>query len=153
MSDLPEDARKKVAEELSKVLADTYALFLKTQNYHWNVVGPDFNDLHDMFEKQYDELFEAIDEVAERIRAIGFKAPGTFEKFSELTIVKDAKEQGSDDMVKDLAESNEMIIKNIRSAAAIAQQNQDFGTMDFLMDRLQAHEKAVWMLNSKIERV
>ena len=152
MIDITEESRKKVAEELSKVLADTYAIFLKTHNYHWNVVGPDFNDLHQMFEEQYTELFSATDEVAERIRALGIKAPATFKEFSELSVVKDGdSSQRSDNMLKDLAESHRLVVKNIRSAAAIAQENSDFGTMDLLMDRLQAHEKTLWMLESLLE--
>ncbi|MFT4343605.1 MAG: Dps family protein [Candidatus Woesearchaeota archaeon] len=150
MNGIDEKNRKRVSEAIEKLLADTYALFLKTQNYHWNVSGDDFNDLHEMYEKQYTEMFTAIDELAERIRMLGFRVPGTFERFNAVTSISPGNaELDTEAMTVDLADSHGAIIKAIREVAKIAHECGDFGTVDFLSDRLQAHEKFLWMLRTK----
>ncbi len=152
MSEISEENRKRLSDALEKVLADTYALFLKTQNYHWNVVGPEFNDLHDMFQKQYEGLFEQIDEVAERIRQLGFKAEGTFDRFKNVTSIKDGdKDKKAMEMVEDLKESHEEMLPTLREVGSIASEAKDYGTMDFVGDMLQDHEKTLWMLRSLLE--
>ncbi len=152
MSELSEESRKRLADALEKVLADAYSLFLKTQNYHWNIVGPEFNDLHDMFQKQYEALFEEIDELAERIRQLGFKVEGTFDRFKSVTSIKDAdKDKKAMEMVKDLKESHEEMLPTMREVAAIAVEVKDYGTVDFMGDTLQDHEKTLWMLKALLE--
>ena len=152
MNGLEEKSRQRISDALEKALADAYALFLKAQNYHWNIVGPEFNDLHDMFQKQYEALFEEVDELAERIRQLGFKVEGTFTRFKDVTSVKDAdKSKSAMEMVKDLKESHEEIIHTMREVAKIAVEEKDYGTVDFMSDTLQDHEKTLWMLNSLLE--
>ncbi|HLR90645.1 MAG TPA: Dps family protein [Balneolaceae bacterium] len=143
--------RKKIAEGLSGVLADSYTLFLKTQNYHWNVTGPHFGPLHDLFEEQYRELFDAIDEIAERIRTLGFRAPGTLKEFGDLASVKEQTGQpDAMEMVKNLAEANETVHKTLRSAFETADEAGDEGTADLMVERMQAHAKNIWMLRSHL---
>ena len=152
MNGLEESSRKRIYDALEKALADAYALFLKAQNYHWNIVGPEFNDLHDMFQKQYEALFEEIDELAERMRQLGFKVEGTFDRFKDVTsIVPANKDKSAMDMVKDLKESHEEIISTMRAVAKIAMEEKDFATVDFMSDTLQDHEKTLWMLNALLE--
>ncbi len=149
MNGLNEKSRRRIAEALEKVLADTYALFLKTQNYHWNVTG-DFNDLHEMFEKQYEELYGDVDDIAERIRALGFKINGTFTRFKDVTTVEDGiadKEDG--EMTKDLADSHAHLISNLREVAGIASEEKDFATVNFISELSKAREKTLWMLRAK----
>lgn len=142
---------KPVTEALKRVLADNYALYLKTQNYHWNVEGRHFKSLHLMFEEQYTELFAANDELAERIRQLGEKAPGTFAEFSKLTSIKEGNsELDENQMVKDLYQSNQQIVTTIKKAIAAAEKADDQATEDMLVARIQAHEKAAWMLRSSL---
>ncbi|MGO4123144.1 Dps family protein [Inquilinus sp. YAF38] len=138
-----------VVDALKQVLADTYALQIKTQNYHWNVEGPQFRSLHLMFEDQYKELFAAVDEVAERIRALGEPAPGSFKAFSELTKVSPPKDgiEGSA-MVKDLLKSHELLSEQAKAALAVGEKAGDDSTVDLLTDRITYHDKTAWMLRS-----
>ncbi|MEE9251450.1 MAG: Dps family protein [Alphaproteobacteria bacterium] len=149
---IDEKDRKEIAEGLSRLLADTYALALKTQNFHWNVTGPLFGILHEMFESQYTELAAAVDEIAERIRALGEPAPGSFARFSTLTSLKEA--EGSPDalaMVRELAEGQEAVVRTARALFAATQRGKDEATADLLAERLRAHEKNAWMLRSILE--
>ena len=138
-----------VTDALKTVLADSYALYLKTHNYHWNVEGANFRSLHIMFEEQYTDLAVAVDEIAERIRSLGEKAPGTFSKFSTLSTIKEGDENADAQfMVKDLAESQNAIIQSLKSALESAQNVGDEVTAGILIDRMSVHEKAAWMLKS-----
>lgn len=144
--------RKKITEGLSKVLADSYVLYLKTQNYHWNITGPHFLPLHDQFEEQYRELAEAIDEIAERIRILGFRAPGTLKEFGDLASIKEKTDKpDAMEMVKRLAEDNEAAHKTIRSTFEICDEAGDEGTADMLVARMQVHAKTAWILRSHLE--
>lgn len=136
-------------ETLEKVLAHTYALMLKTQNYHWNVVGENFKPLHELFGVQYEELFEAIDEIAERIRALGSKVEGTFANFQKLSKFKNGdKNLDSEMMLKDLIADHEALNHALKTGIKTAQGEGDEGTADLFIRRTQVHEKAVWMLES-----
>lgn len=149
---IDEGSRKEIANGLSKLLADTYTLFLKTHNFHWNVTGPMFNTLHLMFETQYQELFTAADLVAERIRSLGFNAPGSYAEFSKITAVKEAVgTPKAMDMVKDLLEGHETVARTARSVFPSAQNGADEATVDLLTQRLQTHEKTAWMLRSFLD--
>lgn len=130
-------------------MADTYTLYLKTQNYHWHVKGPYFKSMHELFEVQYKELAEAIDLIAERIRALGHQAPATYKEFEQLRHIKDgdATKTGNE-MIIELAHDNEILVNDLKKALASAQKEGDEGTVTLLGDRLAAHEKAIWMLNS-----
>jgi starvation-inducible DNA-binding protein len=144
--------RKAIAESLARVLADSYTLYLKTHNFHWNVTGPMFNTLHLMFEQQYTELALAVDLVAERIRALGHPAPGSYTQFSRLSSVKE--ETGvppSDAMIQQLVEGQEAVARTARQVFPVAERAGDQATMDLLTQRLQAHEKNAWMLRSLLE--
>jgi starvation-inducible DNA-binding protein len=144
-------SNKPVTEALKRVLADTYTLYLKTQNYHWNVEGRHFHSLHLMFEGQYNELALANDEIAERIRSLGEKAPGTFAEFAKLSSIKEASsELDENQMVKDLYQSNVALTQTIKKALSAAQKADDEGTTDLLVVRSKAHEKAAWMLKSSL---
>ncbi len=144
--------RKAIADELSKVLADSYMLYLKTHNYHWNVTGELFHSLHEQFEVQYTELAGAIDEIAERIRALGHRAPGTFKEFNELTSIKeDQEEPEALEMVRRLAVGNEQVLRTAREALAPANEAEDEATIDLLTERLNVHSKTAWMLRSHLE--
>ncbi len=142
-------SNKPTADVLKIVLADSYALYLKTHNYHWNVEGANFRALHLMFEEQYTDLALAVDDIAERIRSLGEKAPGTFSKFSELSSIKEGNEKADAAyMVKDLADSQDQIVKSLKDALAVAQNADDEVTAGLLIDRMGIHEKAAWMLKS-----
>jgi starvation-inducible DNA-binding protein len=146
---IEEKDRREIAEALSSLLADTYTLYLKTHNYHWNVTGSAFQTLHLMFEQQYNELWQAGDVIAERIRALGFFAPGTYKEFDRLTSIKE--EEGvpsSEEMIRLLVEGNETTARTARAAFAIAEGAKDAPTVDLLTDRLNIHEKTAWMLRS-----
>ncbi len=146
-----EDARKEIAAGLTRVLADSYALYLKTHNFHWNVEGPRFRDLHLMFEEHYTELATAVDEVAERIRALGEYAPGSFGRFASLASIADADTvPPADDMVRQLAEDHLVVANTIRSTLPPAQEAGDEVTIGLLVDRLTVHEKTAWMLRSLV---
>jgi len=146
---IDDTARKELSGQLGHLLADSYTLYLKTQNYHWNVTGPMFRSLHLMFEEQYIELRDAVDELAERIRALGFPAPGSFVEFSRLTTIPESK--GSPeamDMVRDLAESHETAARTARSVVEAADAARDVATADMATVRIETHEKTAWMLRA-----
>lgn len=146
------DDREAIADALSQVLADSYMLYLKTHNYHWNVTGELFHSLHEQFEQQYTELADAIDEIAERIRALGYRAPGTFKEFQELTsIVEDQEEPEALEMVRRLALGNEQVLRTAREALEPAKKAEDEATIDLLTERLHTHSKNAWMLRSHLE--
>lgn len=148
---IEESARKEIAEGLSRVLADTYSLYLKTHYFHWNVTGPMFTSLHLMFEQQYTELATAVDEIAERIRALGVFAPGSYSQFTELSSISETREVPSaEEMVRLLVEGNEAVAKTARSVYPAAEKGNDESTADLLTDRLRVHEKTAWMLRSII---
>lgn len=138
-----------VAYALKKVLADSYALYLKTQNYHWNVTGPHFRSLHLMFEEQYTELAAAIDVIAEHIRILGEKAPGSFEAFQTLSTLSDGDENAdAGRMVRDIRDDQLALSRMLKDAVALAQRHHDEATIDLLIGRIRAHEKNAWMLSS-----
>ncbi|MCC7241655.1 MAG: DNA starvation/stationary phase protection protein, partial [Acidobacteria bacterium] len=137
---------------LSRVLADTYTLYLKTHNFHWNVTGPMFQALHVMFETQYDELAIAVDDVAERIRALGLPAPGTYKEFLQLSSIKDGDGTPKAlDMVRQLVEGHETVARTARQVFKVAESVSDQPTCDLLTQRMQVHEKTAWMLRSLLE--
>ena len=149
---IKETERKKIAEGLGRLLADSYTLYLKTHNYHWNVVGPMFQTLHLMFETQYTELALAVDLIAERIRALGVKAPGTYAEFSRLSSIKEeASVPQALQMVKNLVEGQEAVIRTARALLPLAGEVDDEATADLLTQRIQLHEKTAWMLRSLLE--
>lgn len=149
---ISEENRQAIANELSKVLADSYILYLKTHNYHWNVTGKLFHSLHEQFEEQYTELADAIDEIAERIRSLGYRAPGTFKEFNELTsIEEDTEEPEALEMVRRLALGNEQVLRTARHALKPAHDAEDEATVDLLTQRLDIHSKTAWMLRSHLE--
>ena len=144
--------RREIAEGLSHVLADSYTLYLKTHNFHWNVTGPMFNTLHTMFEGQYTELATAIDEVAERIRALGVPAPGSYAQFSELTDIKEETgNPNAKEMIRQLVEGQETVARTARGVFPAAEKAGDEPTADLLTQRIQLHEKNAWMLRSLLE--
>jgi starvation-inducible DNA-binding protein len=146
------DRREAIAGGLSRVLADSYTLYLKTHNYHWNVTGPMFQTLHLMFETQYNELALAVDLVAERIRALGFPAPGTYRKFVELSAIKeDDGIPKAEDMIRNLVEGHETVARTAREVFRAAEAASDQPTCDLLTQRMQVHEKTAWMLRSLLE--
>ena len=143
------DQRKAIADGLSRLLADTYTLYLKTHNFHWNVTGPMFNTLHLMFETQYTELALAVDEIAERIRALGFPAPGTYKQFASLTSIEEpACVPNADEMVRQLARYQERVAKTAREIFTLCEAASDEPSADLLTQRMQLHEKTAWMLRS-----
>ena len=145
------EAREAIAEGLSRLLADSYTLYLKTHNYHWNVTGPLFNALHLMFEEQYTELAAAVDEIAERIRALGIKAPGSYVEFSRLTsIVEGSGEESAEEMIRQLATGQETVVRTAREVFPAADAAHDEPTADLLTQRMQIHEKNAWMLRSML---
>jgi len=146
------DVRKDVADGLSKVLADSYTLYLKSHNFHWNVTGPMFQTLHLMFEQHYNELALAVDEIAERIRALGFPAPGTYRQFAALSTIKeDDGIPAAMDMVRLLVDGHETVARTAREVFKTAQEANDQPSCDLLTQRLQVHEKTAWMLRSLLE--
>lgn len=141
---------EKLTEELSKLLADSYTLYLKTQNYHWNVTGPQFASLHALFETQYTDLQTAVDDIAERIRALGKPAPGSFAAFSKLSSIEEANDNTPDanTMVQNLANDQRTIIKTAQSALKQAKEIDDEVSIGLIADRMTVHEKNAWMLDS-----
>jgi starvation-inducible DNA-binding protein len=149
---ISEKGREEISKGLAHFLADSYTLYLKTHNYHWNVTGPQFQTLHLMFETQYTELAEAVDQIAERIRALGVKAPGSYQEFSKLTSVKESPgEQNATHMIADLVTSHEQVIRTARGLFNVVNECDDQPTNDLLTQRLQIHEKTAWMLRSMLE--
>jgi starvation-inducible DNA-binding protein len=147
-----EENREKIAKGLNHLLADTYTLYLMTHNFHWNVKGPMFNTLHLMFEGQYNELALAVDMIAERIRALGYPAPGTYSEFAKLTSIKEVPGVPmARDMIAHLVEGQQAVVKTARSLFPIVEEAADEPTADILTQRMQLHEKSAWMLRSLLE--
>ncbi len=145
--------RKAIADGLSRLLADSYTLYLKTHNYHWNVTGPQFTTLHTLFETHYTELALAVDEIAERIRALGHRAPGSYTEFAKLSVIEeDADEPGANEMVARLVAGQEAVVRTARQVIEIAGRAGDEPTADLLTQRMQVHEKNAWMLRSLLEK-
>lgn len=148
---IEEKDRIEIAAGLSRLLADSYTLYLKTHNYHWNVTGPMFNTLHQMFEVQYTELATAVDEIAERIRALGVLSPGSYREFSELTeIQEDTEVPTAEQMIANLVTGQETVARTARSLFPLVEKASDEPTADLLTQRLQVHEKTAWMLRSML---
>jgi len=144
-----ETQRHEIAESLTRLMADTYTLYLKSHYYHWNVTGPMFQTLHLMFEQHYNELWTAVDPIAERIRSLGFPAPGTYREFSKLSSIKeDTGVPSAENMIRSLVEGHEAVIRTARAAFKPAERAADQSTMDLLTQRMQVHEKTAWMLRS-----
>ena len=144
---ISQEDRKSIADGLSRLLADTYVLYLKTHNFHWNVTGPSFRTLHLMFEEQYNELALAVDSIAERIRALGFPAPGTYAQYLRLASIKETEGvPSSDEMIKYLVEGQEAVVRTARSLFPLTDKVSDEPTADLLTQRMQVHEKTAWML-------
>ncbi len=145
------EQREAIASGLSQVLADSYTLYLKTHNYHWNVSGPQFNTLHQMFEDQYSELAIAVDDIAERIRALGFDAPGSYRAYSQLTeIEEEDKVPVAEEMIRQLVIGQETVARNSRKVIEVAENAGDHPSADLLTQRVQLHEKNAWMLRSML---
>jgi starvation-inducible DNA-binding protein len=143
--------REQIASGLSRLLADSYTLYLKTHNYHWNVTGPMFNTLHLMFEQQYTELAAAVDVIAERIRALGVKAPGSYSAFAGLTsIAEGTGNEAAEDMIRELVKGQETVARTAREVFPVAEAASDEPTADLLTQRMQIHEKNAWMLRSML---
>ena len=148
---ISEKDRKAVCKGLNKLLADSYLLYLKTQNYHWNVTGNMFQSLHTLFEEQYLEQAAAIDVVAERIRALGEYAPGSFAAFSKVSSIKEETAiPSADEMIHNLVQGNEAVVTTAREIVALADECEDDVTTDLMIERMQIHEKNAWMLRSLI---
>jgi starvation-inducible DNA-binding protein len=149
---IDEENRKKIAEGLSRLLADTYSLYLKTHNFHWNVTGPMFQTLHLLFETQYTELATAVDLIAERIRALGYPAPGTYSDFAKLSSIPETPGfPKATEMIRLLVEGQEAVVRTARSIFPVVEQVNDEPTADLLTQRMQIHEKNAWMLRSLLE--
>ncbi|PLZ88322.1 DNA starvation/stationary phase protection protein [Fischerella muscicola CCMEE 5323] len=149
---IDETNRAKIAEGLSRLLADTYTLYLKTHNFHWNVTGPMFQTLHLMFEQQYTELAMAVDLIAERIRALGYPAPGTYSKFAQLSSIPETSGvPKATDMIRLLVEGQEAVVRTARSIFPLVEEVNDEPTADLLTQRMQVHKKTAWMLRSLLE--
>ena len=145
--------RAAIADGLSKLLADTYTLYLKTHNFHWNVTGPMFQTLHLMFETQYTELALAVDLIAERIRALGFPAPGTYGEYARLSSIKETSGvPKAEAMIRVLMEGQEAVVRTARSIFPAAERATDEATADLLTQRIQLHEKTAWMLRSMLDK-
>lgn len=145
--------RKEIADGLSRLLADTYTLYLKTHYFHWNVTGPMFQTLHLMFETQYTELALAVDLIAERIRALGFPAPGSYSEYAKLSSISETTNvPKATEMILLLVEGQEAVCRTARSIYAAAEKAHDEPTADLLTQRLQLHEKTAWMLRSLLEQ-
>ncbi|MFN0300680.1 MAG: Dps family protein [Burkholderiales bacterium] len=144
--------RKAIAEGLSRLLADSYTLYMKTHNFHWNVTGPMFQTLHVLFMQQYTELWQSLDLIAERIRSLGFPAPGTYKEYVRLSSIKETEGvPAATDMIRLLVEGQEAVAKTAREAFTQANAANDQPTSDLLTQRMQVHEKNAWMLRSLLE--
>lgn len=143
--------REMIARDLGSLLADTYSLYLKTHNFHWNVTGPRFRELHLMFEEQYTELATAVDEIAERIRTLGFPAPGTYTEYARLSAIAETPGvPAADEMIRLLTADNETVVKTARRILPLAQDENDESTASLIADRMLIHEKVAWMLRSSL---
>ena len=148
---IDQEEREAIADGLARLLADSYTLYLKTHNYHWNVTGPMFNTLHLMFEGQYTELAAAVDEIAERIRALGVRAPGSYREYAELTSIEEGEgNESAEEMIRQLAIGQETVVRTAREAFPAADAANDEPTADLLTQRMQIHEKNAWMLRSML---
>jgi len=144
--------REQIAQGLSKLLADSYTLYVKTHNFHWNVTGPMVQTLHTMFEAQYTELAEAVDVIAERIRALGYPAPGSFTEFQQLASIKDSVGQlSAEEMIRESVEGQEAVVRTARAIIPIATKADDEPTADLVTERMQVHEKTAWMMRSLLQ--
>jgi starvation-inducible DNA-binding protein len=144
--------REAIANGLSRMLADSFVLYLKTHNYHWNVKGPMFQTLHILFMTQYTELWNALDEIAERIRSLGFPAPGTYKEFTRLSSIKESDGvPRAEDMIRDLIVCSETVTRTAREVLEVADSANDQPTVDLLTQRMQIHEKNAWMLRSLLD--
>ena len=150
---IEDSARRAIADGLSRLLADTYTLYLKTHNFHWNVTGPRFRDLHLMFEEQYTELATAVDDIAERIRTLGAPAPGSYAAFARLAAVQDQVDgvPAAEAMLAQLLTDNETVVRTAREVLQLAQDGADESSASLLADRMVIHEKAAWMLRSLLD--
>jgi len=150
---IKESDRQKIAQGLSRLLADTYTLYLKTHNFHWNVTGPMFQTLHLMFETQYNELALAVDLVAERIRALGFPAPGTYAEYAKLSSIEEtAGVPEATEMIRLLVQGQEAVVRTARKVFPLVDAAHDEPSADLLTQRMQVHEKTAWMLRSLLEK-
>lgn len=148
---LDENIRRQVSQNLGLILADTYVLYTKTQNFHWNVIDPRFHSLHVFWEKQYEELAEGIDEIAERIRILGERSPGSLKQFLDMTSLNESDgDLSGDEMLEVLLNDHETLCRFIRERIALAAKLGDEGTADLLIQRLRFHEKTAWMLRSHL---
>jgi len=146
---IPASDREAIAKGLARVLADSYTLYLKTHNYHWNVTGPLFNTLHLMFETQYTELAQAVDEIAERIRALGYSAPGSYRDYASLTSIEEDRDTpDAETMIRRLVAGQEAVVRTAREVFPLAADAHDEPSADLLTQRMQVHEKNAWMLRS-----
>ncbi|MEM1187765.1 MAG: Dps family protein [Pseudomonadota bacterium] len=146
---ISEEDRIDIATGLKALLADSYTLYLQTHNFHWNVTGPQFRELHLMFEEHYTELATAVDEVAERIRTLGIAAPGTYKAFAELSSIEEVEGvPAASEMVERLTRGHEQIVKTCRAVLAKAQEADDESTASLVSDRMRVHEKTAWMLRA-----
>lgn len=149
---ISETNREQVAEKLKVLLADSYTLYLQTHNFHWNVTGPQFRELHLMFEEHYTELATAVDDIAERIRTLGVFAPGTYKEFVELSNIKETdKVPPGNDMVSILSQGHEQVVRTCRDVLKVAQQADDESSASLVSDRMVLHEKTAWMLRSLLQ--
>ena len=149
---ISEGDRQAIAEGLSRMLADSYTLYLKTHNFHWNVTGPMFQTLHTMFEEEYTELAMAVDEIAERIRALGHYAPGSYKAYAKLSSVEESEEvPEAKEMIRQLVQGHEAVAKTARSVFPAAEDGNDEVTADLLTQRMTVHEKTAWMLRSLLD--
>ena len=149
---IKEADREKIGEGLSRLLADSYTLYLKTHNFHWNVTGPMFSTLHNLFETHYMELATAVDEIAERIRALGVNAPGSYKQFAELSsIEEETGTPNAEGMIRQLVEGQETVVRTARSIFPLVDGANDEPSADLLTQRMQIHEKNAWMLRSLLE--
>ena len=148
---IAESDRQAIAEGLNEILADTYTLYLKTHFFHWNVTGPLFQSLHNLFEKQYREMAEAIDQIAERIRALGFPAGGTFATYQRLSAIREVEGvPAAEDMLDQLVEANETVSRRAKPVLTLAASAGDEPTVDLLTNRMRQHEENAWMLRSHL---
>jgi len=150
---IAKDDRLAIAEGLKRLLADSYTLYLMTHNFHWNVTGPQFRELHLMFEEHYTELATAVDDIAERIRTLDVVAPGTYKAFAALSSVKEVDDiPEAPDMVRLLTQAHEQIVKTCRDVLKLSQQADDESTSALVSDRMRVHEKTAWMLRATLKR-
>ncbi len=148
---ISENDRNDIAEGLKRLLADSYTLYLQTHNFHWNVMGPQFRELHLMFEEHYTELAEAVDEIAERIRTLGVAAPGTYKAFAQLSSIEEVDGvPEATEMVRLLTHGHEQVVKTCRSALKVAQDADDESSAALVSDRMRVHEKTAWMLRAML---